>query len=662
MALEVNDARAYVYIDGERVSPKWNPRTLVGVAGLSIKWGRKKPLAKVPPTELELTIIDPSGTWASTTRPTGRTVAVVARTDEGDNGGFNVVATTFYGRITNVKQTRARLNDPETGKPVLVWAVKLTCLDARAEFAQAVVPGDGPNGQWPSETALARANRLDRLYGVNPVHIASSSNHLLNAHEFSEGMSIASLIDTLYSDVPGAYLNLTPTPLKTIDMGESAPAGGLALEMIPEVRIVGGEQRRNLCTNPSFEAEALAPWGTSVTTLARSSEWARSGTHSAKVVTTGTATGSGDIRLSGASNATSFPPGLGPGVTFTMSAWINTPAAHATFVQTSASRQRRIVVFVSTNGSSFTPVPGPQGQNIAGVQRLSQTYTIPANATGILLAVGCAGSTADPNFVTYVDDVLIEAAPSLGPYFDGSTPDTNTADYSWIAAANASASVQKAITTYEPPVMYLAATDGCYLIPARWLEVSRDLPLELGVDSAIDAVNVSWTDANGDEQVVQRATARAAEAALGKRVWAIKTDILGNAARAAQVATDAVAVADTLNDRFDLPTVRLNLVGRRSYDDLERDIYYGINATNKAVAFPGSVLNAIPGVGTSYQVIGGVLEYADGWAHTFNLAPAIGDPDVVTLAELVTNPTPTIADFDPTLSVGDLGLVTEGLA
>lgn len=661
MALDANDARAYVYIDGERVSPKWNPATLVGVAGFTIKWGRKKPLAKVPPTELELTIIDPSGTWASTTRPTGRTVSVVARTDEGQNGGFNVVATTFYGRITNVKQTRVRLNDPETGEPVLVWAVKLTCLDARAEFAQAVVPGDGPSGQWPSETALARANRLDRLYGVNPVHIASTSNHLLNAHEFSEGMSIASLIDTLYSDVPGAYLNLVPSPLKTIDMGASAPADGLALKMIPEVRIVGGEQRRNLATNPSFEAESLTPWAASGTTAERSTEWARSGIHSVKVVTTGTSSGSGDIRLTTGS-ATTFPPGLGPGVTFTMSAWINTPAAHVILSGTAASRQRRIVVFVSTNGSNFAAVPGPQGANMAGVQRLSQTYTIPANATGVLLAIGCAGSSNDPNFVTYVDDVLLEAAPALGEYFDGSTPDTTTTDYSWVAAENASASVQKVVTTYEPPSMYLAETDGCYLIPARWLEVTRDLPLELGVDSAIDAVNVSWTDANGDEQVVQRETARAAEAALGKRVWAIKTDILGNAARAAQVAVDAVAVANTLNDRFDLPTVRLNLVGRRSYDELERDIYYGINATNKPVAFPGSVLNGIPGVGTSYQVIGGVLEYADGWAHTFNLAPAIGEPDVVTLAELVTNPSPTLADFDPTLSVGDLGLVTEGLA
>lgn len=445
MALDANDARAYVYIDGERISPTWNPHDLVGVGQLSVKWGRTKALSKVPPTELSLTIIDPIGTWASDTRPTGRIVAVEARTDPGPTGSYNVVGVAFYGRITRVRQSRTRLHDPETGEAIAAWAVELTCHDARAEFAQAVVPGDGPNGQWPSEYPINRANRLDRLYGVNPVHITSPSNHLLNAHEFSEGMSIAALIDTLFSDVPGAHLNLTPTPLRTIDMGTTAQAGGLSLV--------------------------------------------------------------------------------------------------------------------------------------------------------------------------------------------------------WAAG-----------------MMSLIESDDCYLIPASMLEVSEELTLELGVDSAIDAVNVSWTDANGDEQVVQRATSRAAEPALGKRIWELRTDILNSAARAQSVAVEAVAVADTLNDRFELPPVRLNLVGRRSYDDLERHIYYGINTTTKPVAFPGSVLNGIPGAGVSFQVIGGVLEYDKGWSHTFNLAPAVGDPGNVTLAELVTHPDPTLADFDPSLSVGDLGLVSEGLA
>jgi hypothetical protein len=68
-------------------------------------------------------------------------------------------------------------------------------------------------------------------------------------------------------------------------------------------------------------------------------------------------------------------------------------------------------------------------------------------------------------------------------------------------------------------------------------------------------------------------------------------------------------------------------------------------------------------MGPQYQIIGGTLTYTTGWAHEVTVIPTpIETGGSLALDRLVTHPTPTLADYDPTLTLAELGRVTIGLA
>ena len=183
----------------------------------------------------------------------------------------------------------------------------------------------------------------------------------------------------------------------------------------------GATIRTNLITNPSFET-GLSDWGsTSGSAFIQSQDWSSDRSSSAKFTAEVSGSGIlGDVRLlNGAANV--IPFGLSAGDTFSIRADIYTPSAHTSFASDSTSRQRRILVWYSTNSTDLIPVFGPQGANAIGQSTLSHTVTLPSNATGAIIAIGCAGSTTDSSFVTYVDSVAMTKTPSPVPYFDGNT-------------------------------------------------------------------------------------------------------------------------------------------------------------------------------------------------------------------------------------------------
>lgn len=195
--------------------------------------------------------------------------------------------------------------------------------------------------------------------------------------------------------------------------------------------------RQNWAPNPDFEVNTGGWAASGGPIISVSTEWARRGTTSLKAVG---GTTSGDVRLNGSQNA--FFNGLAPGKTFTFSAYVYTPAAHISFNTGVSSRQRRILFWYSVNGAQYLESFGPQGANIAGVQRLSHTFTVPANASGALLGIGTMGSSTDANFVTYIDSVLLEETAVLGEYFDGSSPSVDNRSYSWTGVSQASWSLE----------------------------------------------------------------------------------------------------------------------------------------------------------------------------------------------------------------------------
>jgi hypothetical protein len=246
--------------------------------------------------------------------------------------------------------------------------------------------------------------------------------------------------------------------------------------------------RENLCKNPNFESATLTGWsGSGGVTPVLSTEWAMFGITSVKAVATTTNAAAGDVRYG---TLTSFPDGLGPGMTFTASAYLNTPSAHNNLDTSGGSRQRRILVFFGGPGGSVTQTFGPQAPNVAGVNRISHTVTIPADATGVIVAVGCAGSSADVPFTSYFDGVLIEVSPALNPFFYGgsgqiadgyqtawaSTPG-NSISYSydqdftcaWTATPGASTSIMKGVKA-KGIVAYPGgdALAGAAIVSTRW--------------------------------------------------------------------------------------------------------------------------------------------------------------------------------------------------
>lgn len=209
---------------------------------------------------------------------------------------------------------------------------------------------------------------------------------------------------------PKSYMQV---PEFAADLTEAGGASGVA------------EVRRNMVDNPTPAVNATNGWIVSSINVTRSAEWsANPSGFSFKAVTTGGT--NGDFRLVG-SSASTIPAGMQPGKTYTMQATINRPAVDAV----SQNRSRRILLFVSTNGTSYTEMFGPQLPNITGVQLLTYTFTLPANTTGAVLGIGAASNTS--GVVTYIDNVMLEEADTVRPYFDGGFPQNGNLTYDFVA-------------------------------------------------------------------------------------------------------------------------------------------------------------------------------------------------------------------------------------
>lgn len=187
---------------------------------------------------------------------------------------------------------------------------------------------------------------------------------------------------------------------------------------------------RNLVTNPSFET-GNAGWGGSSVTYATSTAWKNTGNQSMRVVnsTTGDI---GDFRTS--TSATTFPFGMEPGKTYTISARLYfTSAPTGNF-----GRGPGILVFYSVNGSGFTSTFGPKAPTTPGTYTVSHTVTLPANTTGVIIGLGAASSTQYQNF--YYDSVTVTEGSTVYAPADGLSP-----GWVWTGAANASASTGPAL-------------------------------------------------------------------------------------------------------------------------------------------------------------------------------------------------------------------------
>ncbi|SDH16226.1 hypothetical protein SAMN04515691_2982 [Leifsonia sp. 98AMF] len=124
-----------------------------------------------------------------------------------------------------------------------------------------------------------------------------------------------------------------------------------------------------------------------------------------------------------------------------------------------------------------------------------------------------------------------------------------------------------------------------------------------------------------------------------------------------------LAIVNGLNGQLRLPPLRFD-ARRLPLPAALEAVLYRPTVQNVPLHFAGSVYAGMAHVGPQFQIIGGILRYdGAGWSHEVNVCAARPNPAAtLTVAQLVTNPGPTLADFDPDISLADLGLVTTGLA
>jgi len=125
------------------------------------------------------------------------------------------------------------------------------------------------------------------------------------------------------------------------------------------------------------------------------------------------------------------------------------------------------------------------------------------------------------------------------------------------------------------------------------------------------------------------------------------------------------AYVDAYNGTYRLPRLRYTVSRDKAVTDERMEMLINTRAHARAVFFAGSVFNGLPGVPAQVQVIGGTTGYsAGGWWAELETAPANTAglaTGTLTVDQLVTNPGPTLADYDPSIRLADFGLIQTGL-
>ncbi|MES2631152.1 MAG: prepilin-type N-terminal cleavage/methylation domain-containing protein [Patescibacteria group bacterium] len=195
----------------------------------------------------------------------------------------------------------------------------------------------------------------------------------------------------------------------------------------PGHSVAGGTIIKNLAINPSYET-GLTGWSNSsgASVAPSTGVWADSGTSSVRITNTST-TNQGDFRITNGANT--MPFGMEPGKTYTISARLYFTAAPTGAL----GRAPGILYWYSTNGSAWNEAFGPKAPTAPGTYTVSHTVTLPANATGVLIAFGAASTTINQNF--YYDSFMITEGTTSYGYGDGASP-----NWVWLGTPQASAS------------------------------------------------------------------------------------------------------------------------------------------------------------------------------------------------------------------------------
>lgn len=161
-----------------------------------------------------------------------------------------------------------------------------------------------------------------------------------------------------------------------------------------------------------------------------SSQWAKSGTKSARLIPTSAAT---DSYTSVGGDLGGLRAGMEAGKTYTVlgAARLATPQTG-----TLHSLARKITVWTKVGAADYVTAQSVAAPNIAGEHEVRYTFTVPVGATEAFIRLynGAAAGGGD----VWWDNIALIEGNYTGPYFDGNTPNTSDTFYAWNGAPNAS--------------------------------------------------------------------------------------------------------------------------------------------------------------------------------------------------------------------------------
>lgn len=450
--------------------------------GLQLTFSPTGPAWQDIPTADLWSTLDPALTWLDY----GSLYVDDAQVTSPAEGELGRSVLVFSGRITDLSAQW----DDSTGSPV----VEVTASGFTADLDNRAI-GDEP---WTVETVAVRATRILTLAGLPiTIDIDTSLDAILLSYRDIDSQGATGLLQEIATSVDGvlwpavhsslgAYLRLEDPALRV-------PLLKLA-ELAGPAPIV---QRTNLARNPRGVApNVFGEYG---------NRWAWLGSYTTGIVghpegittayrtTAPAAPSQGNGRgldLYGNFDTATFPTTLpvSPGVPVTLSTWVRTGRARNVYFN---MRTHDGAAWV---GAASAGTPAPTG---AGAwTRFTRTYTPPAGAAYLTARIQILESDHVEGDYLESSGLLIEWAPAMGTYFDGSTPDTATQDHAWTAAVNGSTSTQSTIQTTTIVIVQTDPDAGidlsaCVILrdPVSWIQDVSDVVTRVAVGWQVQGVD-----------------------------------------------------------------------------------------------------------------------------------------------------------------------------
>lgn len=589
-----------VRIDNTILAPRWSLTTPIALGGLAITWGRRSHLDPAEPASLQFEVLDTDGQIASTAAMNGRRVSV-RRADD----GYII----FRGRIDDFTIDHVVVVDPDTNRRRRVWRFKITAYDNLAELAKARPAGPGNEpilsseigpDHWPLNSPAGRISDLAAATDI--VDGIQWSNPWPTGEMYPYALPIGQGDGrSLLSLIEGMY-NIVPLGYVRHDphsnmLSVGKPTTTAGLELTWDGDTIGVD----LPTGQVIPARTVAmPNGY------RAGTGQSEAVDIVQVVSPRLGESSGTVEIVTARTTARYDP--------------------AATGRRELRRQNDVmhsIRAVSTTSFSW-PFPVAYVTSEFGVR-----------GSGFHEGMDFSGGPA----------VSGASIPAAG---DG-TVVTNVANHSgwgnYIVLDHGDVDGKNLRTLYAHMITQSPLAVGTQVARGQTVgqvgSTGNSTGPHLHLETRVDGAPIN-------PRVFMSTYGTGSGPTPDAGIWQ------------ANSAAETAAMMNQLNDKIVLPTIRLDW---RHFSYPAAVTQHLLSAVAKAVAlyFPGSVFGPVYDAATEHQVIGGRLVYYKGWTLDAILAPAIRTRAGITVDELVTINEPTVADYDPDLTLADLGNVTKGV-